>query len=362
MEPSTLTPRPRRWTRVLWVLTLVHVALFASGLVPAHWVEAIHARLLFPAVRAVLATPAAAFPFSVAELAIVALALVVPAILVLAAFGPAPATDGGRRGALGRACRRLLVGAAVLANLYLLGFGWSYQRPPLAERMGMAPVPGSERFAEVAREVADLTRLARTALPQDPDFTALGLQARLDLDRVLAELDGPAALPVTRLKPCWPVGMLQTFGVSGIFSPFTQECHVDPALDPLVLPFTACHELAHLAGLGPEDEASFAGFVACLRSPDPWFRYSGLVLALVRFERQAPMALREELQERAGPGVLEDRRRADERSHRRQNVTLTRIAWKTYDGILQAQGVAAGVRSYDHMTRLVLSWWPSHDR
>src|SRR5690554_7630473 len=41
-----------------------------------------------------------------------------------------------------------------------------------------------------------------------------------------------------------------------------------------IWPFTACHELAHQAGIGFEDEANYIGFVLARQSDDALFRYS----------------------------------------------------------------------------------------
>ena len=41
------------------------------------------------------------------------------------------------------------------------------------------------------------------------------------------------------------------------------------------IPHTICHELSHLRGFMREDEANFIGFLACIGSEDPEYRYSG---------------------------------------------------------------------------------------
>jgi len=123
-----------------------------------------------------------------------------------------------------------------------------------------------------------------------------------------------------------------------------------------VLPFVAVHELAHLAGFAPEDEANFVAWLACTRSDDPWFRYSGQVAALARFEAQASPKLRKKLRTLAGKEVLADRRRAHKRAAGYRNAKLSHFAWQTYDKILRSQGQTQGVKSYQLMTRLVLAW------
>ncbi len=69
--------------------------------------------------------------------------------------------------------------------------------------------------------------------------------------------------------------------ISGIYCPFTFEANVNVHMDDVGIPFTMCHELSHLSGYMREDEANFIAFLACIRSDDADFRYSGAFLAMV---------------------------------------------------------------------------------
>lgn len=346
----------KRCTLTFLLLSLVGLLLFVSGLVPTPWVEALHTEGLFPLYRFLVSTPLSALPFSLSEVLLGLLPLGFLVSLIWTTFGRASPEKGGSRGAWKRWAWRNLLVVTFLLDLYLLGFGWLYQRSPLAERLSLPDAtPQIGAFEQQALQLARLAQVTRVPLPERVDFEELSTKARVALARVLASLQaGP--LPAARIKPVWPAGLLLQFSVSGIFSPFTQEAHLDPGLDPLVLPFVAVHELAHLAGFAPEDEANFVAWLACTRSDDPWFRYSGQVAALARFEGQASSDLRKRLRTLAGKGVLADRRRAHKRAAGYRNATLSHFAWQTYDKILRSQGQAQGVKSYQLMTRLVLAW------
>ena len=47
------------------------------------------------------------------------------------------------------------------------------------------------------------------------------------------------------------------------------------------IPFTTCHELSHLKGFMREDEANFIGWLACVRSEEAYFNYSGWIAAYI---------------------------------------------------------------------------------
>src|SRR6266404_1769501 len=64
------------------------------------------------------------------------------------------------------------------------------------------------------------------------------------------------------------------FGFEGYYNPFTGEGQVNTTIPVFVQPFVACHEIGHQVGYGKENEANFAGFLACRLHPSPVFRYS----------------------------------------------------------------------------------------
>jgi hypothetical protein len=48
-----------------------------------------------------------------------------------------------------------------------------------------------------------------------------------------------------------------------------------------LIPYTICHELAHLKGYMKEDDAGFIAFMASINSPSKAFQYSGLFHGLI---------------------------------------------------------------------------------
>jgi len=64
------------------------------------------------------------------------------------------------------------------------------------------------------------------------------------------------------------------FGFQGYYNPFSGEGQVNTTIPVFIQPFVACHEIGHQVGYGKENEANFAGFLACRLHPSPAFRYS----------------------------------------------------------------------------------------
>ncbi|MCM1308518.1 MAG: DUF3810 domain-containing protein [Butyrivibrio sp.] len=81
-----------------------------------------------------------------------------------------------------------------------------------------------------------------------------------------------------------PIAMSRTMSytnMTGFYSPFTIEANYNKDITDMEIPYTVCHELAHLGGFIHEDEANFIAYLACSKSDSPAFRYSGAVNALI---------------------------------------------------------------------------------
>ena len=85
-------------------------------------------------------------------------------------------------------------------------------------------------------------------------------------ERTLRHLsNGPPALP-GRLKHSVIGPYFRWASVDGMIDPFALEVLANPDLLPVETPFVAAHEWAHLGGYADESEASFVGWLTCLRA------------------------------------------------------------------------------------------------
>lgn len=81
-----------------------------------------------------------------------------------------------------------------------------------------------------------------------------------------------------------PIAMSRTMSytnMTGFYSPFTIEANYNKDITDMEIPYTVCHELAHMGGFIHEDEANFIAYLACVKSDSAAFRYSGSVNALI---------------------------------------------------------------------------------
>lgn len=359
--PSERKPRPPAvWA---WWRALLPSILAAGLLAGAHsapgMVEAHYSRGIYPVLAEVIRRAGAAWAVLLPPTGLdagrlsLAEATVVLGVLLLGWRGLRAWRAGAAPGL------RFLVGAAGWLLLgFMLLWGLNHRREPLSVslslRTGHAP---AEELAALAEELAGALSVELASLEgalEDRDFAQLAADAWASLLEAEPEL-GWCIDPQVRapLSSRW----LTASGISGIFGPHTQECHVAAGLPPVDRGFVACHEIAHAQGWAREDEANFLAWRVTSRSGSPALRISGLALALVHVHgalRRADPALQRERALALGPSVvsLMDERAAFWRDARVESAN--RLATAVNDAYLSSQG-HGGVASYGRMVDLLVA-------
>ena len=160
-------------------------------------------------------------------------------------------------------------------------------------------------------------------------------------------------------KPILNTWILSVQQTTGVYSPFTVEANYNRDIAYYDIPFTICHELSHLRGYMQEEEANFIGVLATIGADDLYFNYSGYVSAwvyagnaLARIDSTAFATLYGRINART-----------------RQDMLYNNAYWQQFkgkpaeaheqlnDAYLKMQGQASGVRSYGHVTDLMLEYF-----
>lgn len=245
-------------------------------------------------------------------------------------------------------------------------WGLNHARPTLAEIHALDVSPASELEL---RALVDLLQLdAIEALTASPKGWASGAAVEwgaVDGGHELATAWDAVGLrhphlvgSGARVRAALSSRMLTWMGLSGIYSPFTGEPHVNSDMPPIAWPFTACHEVAHQRGVAREDEANFIAWLVCRESSEACHRYSGSLLALSyalgAWYREHPESALSGLSE------LDHRLRSDLESlwgfwaaHR---GPLSGLATVSNDLFLKGLGQDQGVRSYGGVVDLLIGW------
>ena len=321
-----------------------------------------YAVTVYPLIVGTLGRLTGLFPFSVVEIGLYALILFCLFCLIRNFRRPAKLLSGA-----------FLI-ASTLAFVFTVNCGINYYRKPFSADSGLTIRKSSteELYAlcsylvdQVCAAKGDLDALSpyegQTTAPPGPTLSGLnrygtsGRKAMEQLGELFPDLDGfyprPKALLVSRI--------LSVQQLCGIYSPFTVEANYNREMPRYNVPHTICHELSHLKGFMREDEANFIGYMACIGSDDPEFRYSGYLTgwvyagnALAKADMDAYITLHQKLP----PEAVAD-------------LAYNNAYWNHFDGkvaeastrmndtYLKLQNQTDGVKSYGRMVDLMLAYY-----
>jgi hypothetical protein len=153
-------------------------------------------------------------------------------------------------------------------------------------------------------------------------------------------------------------GMGNYLGYSGYFNPFTGEAQVNATIPVYMLPFVACHEVAHQLGYAREHEASFVGHLAARASGDAFAQYSSYLNMFLYAQRELRMVdsvTARSLWEGVSPAVQADIR--DYRMFLKQHDTWIGT-WVDlfYDRYLKWNDQPEGVQTYSRVVIWLSAW------
>lgn len=355
--------RPFRKAALLGIASLA--AWLLTRLAQSHpeAVERIYSRGIYPLWGQALSTVTGLLPVSLSEVLLFAL----PALLALGVVQAARRRIAWRRLVAGWLC-------VPLCGYLVFSLGWAlnYSRKPYAEIAGL-PVQAVEvnTLERLVVRLADQANDLRAELGGGEEPFALSVDRRTVLREHVNEAYASAAQAYPWLGGHYgapkfallstPLAYLQ---ISGIFSPFTFEAHVNAHESDALLAATAAHEGAHLRGFAREDEANFIAYAVCMESPRAYVRYSGTLLALIYAGNalgEADPAAYAAVWATYSPAVVADLRAYN-------------AAWEPYDGeaaevheqlndaYLKANGQTEGVRSYGRMVDLLIAQMLQEER
>ncbi len=319
---------------------------------PPAFVERHYSRVIYPSLQAHLTSWSNASALSLFDVLVIVLVLV---LLIAWTRWVAEAWRGRSVRPIMRAVSATVVCAAVLYLWFALAWGFNYGRSPLEAAIGYSEArvtPHALRAlaARATNQVNDTHAAGHAAVfPSAGDIPPALVTALHDVERRLGRLrpTTPSRPKRTLLAP-----FFRASGVDGMHAPFLLETLLNPDLTPPERPAVLAHEWAHLAGYAPEDDASFVGLLAALRS-DPASRYSAWLALFHDVVSQLPPAEQRQLLAQLAPGPQADRRAINARLQSRVDV-VARASWQTYDQYLKSQGVKEGVQSYSRVVHLLL--------
>ena len=325
-----------------------------------HKVERIYSATIYPIVGKIISFMFGFVNFSVAEILLIALVILVPLGLV---FSIAQKENSGYH-AINYVVTVLCV-AAVGYFAFIAIWGINYYRLPLSDTIGYEVKESStEELVELCNDLIIDANSLRAQLEEDENgvlvlpYTKKELfqyvsDAYLEYGKSNESFSGRYSNPKSVL---FSERMSYT-EITGIYIPFTGEANVNVSIMPMSLASTAAHEAAHQRGIAREDEANFMSYLILRDYGDPYMQYSGTMLALIYSMNALASSNRDvfyELVELYSNAVSRDLV-ANNEFWRQYEGKVAEVAEEVNNAYLVSNNQDDGVKSYGRMVDLLLA-------
>ena len=252
----------------------------------------------------------------------------------------------------------------VISILFTLGAGLNYARLELGDALGLQVKPSyvyelinlAEVLAEELNHTAPLVNRNKDGLMVLTD-TDTARDAQAIFINAAEEFPVFAGF-VPRPKAIIYSEFMSRLRITGVYSPFTMEAHVNVHVPDFHIPATMLHELAHFRGIMREDEANFTAWLMAKDSGNPDFMYSGHMLAFSHTRTQLRRASYEDYRRIMDSlhGYVRGDINANSAYWRQFTGTLAEISTQANDRYLRANRQQDGVASYGRMVDLMLAY------
>jgi hypothetical protein len=174
---------------------------------------------------------------------------------------------------LGNSLLNTINALALLYLLFFIGWGGNYYKPKLTDYWKLS-LPAIHSDEELVTYDSFLVHQLNVLAPR---YRPMSFKKADSLSRMEYRCctDSRTKLRGLLTKPSLFGSFMQYFGIQGYYNPWTGEAQVNRFLPPFMLPFVACHEMAHQSGIAAEDDANLLSYALCTSASDPSFRYSG---------------------------------------------------------------------------------------
>ena len=267
----------------------------------------------------------------------------------------------------------VLAGVSCLWMLHTGMYGLNNYAGPLADDIRLnVTSPLVSDIVEATTYFRDMANKLALEVPRDengdpayPEFEELAEMAGdgfqvLTYEEAMSVFAG-STQPVKKLD--W-ADMYSAMGIAGVSMPLTGEAAVNPNIPAVSMPFTMCHEMAHRMCISLERDANLAAFLACQANPDPIFQYSAYFMAY-RYCYTALTSTNTSTADNAAKVIqagLNDTVKKDIDAYNAYltanlDQKATDFANQVNDTYIKVSGDESGVRSYNEVCDLLISWY-----
>lgn len=234
-------------------------------------------RYISGTVRVILAYATNLIPFSVAELLIILLPVMITVLIIYAVKKKSHSIR-----AIISYFVSLLAGVSVIFSIFVFSFGVGYHVPTLYDRFDIV---NDEVSAEELKQTATDLVIQINRRTNHIDYTADGVSVMPYSLEQMNDLLVAAYKTInekysfvqkfsSNIKPVLMSVPMSYTHTTGVYTFFTGEANLNVDFSDYTLPYTAAHELAHQRGISRENEANFIAFLAGINSGNIYIEYS----------------------------------------------------------------------------------------
>lgn len=359
---SKLPIMPRgKWLSRSWIILLICVVLIRLSTLEPQWVEKYYSRGIYPLISKGLRTLTGWLPFSLGDLIYIAAGLwLIRQVLLW--------VKTGRRKEITWPWAQQLISNYIRIFLWIyLVFnglwGLNYNRTGIAGQLGLELHDSSSAgLYALSGVLIQKTNNCRPALPA-AGFQRSAAAAKQAYESV--QVKYPFLNPAPQSLKASLFGVVGNYlGYSGYYNPFSSEGQVNMSVPGFLVPFVACHEMAHQAGYAKESEANFVGFLAARESRDSAVLYSTYFNMFLYANRELSYldsTAAKENMKALSPAVREDIRQY--RAYlQRYDSPLGAMVDVLYNQYLKLNEQPAGQRSYNQVVLWLMAYYRKEGR
>ncbi len=254
----------------------------------------------------------------------------------------------------------------ILSAIYIyfnLSWGLNYNRPGIAYQLGLNPSTYKEDdLKRITGILVQKVNENKRALVKNgvttKTYTQIFEQAQTAY-RTSALTFPFLEYNTTSIKRSMYGRIGNFLGFLGYYNPFTGEAQVNLSQPKFLIPFVACHEMAHQLGYASESEANFVGYLAAIHSPDTLFHYSAYFDLFNYANRE--LFFRDSIAAKNNYKQLDTAVKKDEEElqeyWRQSDNIIEPIIRIFYDRYLKANQQSKGVKSYSEVTGWLIAYY-----
>jgi len=259
--------------------------------------------------------------------------------------------------------KRVLLIILMVYLMFNILWGLNYNRLGIASQIGLdLKKYDNNELKSLNAILVEKTNLSKKAIVDNhieyPDNKSLFIQTKKAYDAVDDSYNFLTYKNPAIKKSIW--GWLGNYwGFTGYYNPFTGEAQLNTTVPKFLLPFAACHEVAHQLGYAKEKEANFVSYLVAKKYNDSLFLYSAYLDLFFYANRNLYLQdstsanqYRELLSEDVKKDIAELVR--FNKTHRN---SMEPLITKIYDLFLRSNQQPQGMMSYDEVTLYLMAYW-----